>query len=80
MGGRLGFAGGGPRARRLTRRFLLGPVASPLKLLVLGDGFLRLGFLLAAGMGGGMALVAVGGALLPPSGCSGPPGSVLKIL
>lgn len=78
----MGFAGAGPRAKTLTRGFLLGPVlaASPLKLLTWGGGFLRLGFLLAAGLGGGVALVAVGGALLTPSGCSGPPASLLKIL
>lgn len=80
VGGRLGLAGAGPRAKMLTRGFFLGPVvaaASPLKLLDWGDGFLRLGFLLAAGLGGG---VAVGGALLAPSGSSGPPASLLKIL
>lgn len=81
VGGRLGLAGAGPSAKELTRGFLLGPVGgSPLELLTCGGGFLKLGFLLASGLGGGVEPVAVGGALPPPSGCSGPPVSLLKIL
>lgn len=76
LGGRLGLAGAGPKAKLLGRGLRLGPeVASPLTLLGLGeglDGFFKLGFLLAGGLGGVTELVAVRGGLVAPplSGCS----------
>lgn len=72
LGGRLGFAGAGPRARLFCRGALrLGPevpslFATPVRRLEFG-GLLKLGFLLAGGFGGG---VLPASAFTSPSGCS----------
>lgn len=86
LGGRLGLAGAGPRAKLLGSGLRLGPeVASPLMLLGLGgvvDGPLKLGFLLDGSLGGPTELVVVTGFLLPPplSTCSFLSFSLLNIL
>lgn len=80
--GRLGLAGGGPKARLLGRGLRLGPEASSLTLLP-GErfrGFFRLGFLLGSGFGGGTALATPGGGLLAQSALPSLSGSLFELL
>lgn len=73
LGGRLGLAGGGPKAKLLGRGFCLGPeVALPLTLLAGGNGLFMLGFLLAGCLGGVMEVIAARGGLLAPSALTPP--------
>lgn len=54
FGGRLGLAGAGPRAKLLGRGFFFGAEGSSASVRV--EGFFKLGFLLAGGLGGGIEL------------------------